>query len=64
MDELEVPRSLKAYGISTEDFEMNYDDLVRFTLESAVNIFNCREPSNEEIEQFWHYLYKGKSIDF
>lgn len=64
MDELEVPRSLKAYGISKEDFEKNYDDLVRFTLESAVNIFNCREPSNEEIEQFWHYLYEGKSIDF
>lgn len=64
MDELEVPRSLKAYGISKEKFEMNYDDLVRFTLESAVNIFNCREPSNDEIERFWHYLYEGKSIDF
>ncbi|MFX1577174.1 MAG: iron-containing alcohol dehydrogenase [Promethearchaeota archaeon] len=64
MDELEVPRSLKAYGISKEKFEENYDDLVRFTQESAVNIFNCREPTNEDIELFWHYLFEGKSIDF
>jgi len=64
MDELEVPRSLKAYGISKEKFEKNYSDLVRFTQESAVNIFNCREPTNEDIERFWHYLFEGKSIDF
>ncbi len=64
MDELEIPRSLKAYGITNDEFEKNYDDLVRFTQESAVNIFNCREPTNQDIEQFWKYLFEGKSIDF
>jgi alcohol dehydrogenase class IV len=64
MDELEVPRSLKAYGISKATFKENFEDLVRFTQESAVNIFNCREPTNEDIERIWHYLYEGKSIDF
>ncbi len=64
MNEMKVPRSLKAYGISSEEFEDNYNDLIRFTQESAVNIFNCREPTNEDIEQFWHYLFEVKSIDF
>ncbi|MFX1508834.1 MAG: iron-containing alcohol dehydrogenase [Promethearchaeota archaeon] len=64
MKELEAPLSLKEYGISKEKFENNYDDLVRFTQESAVNIFNCREPTNEDIERFWHHLFEGKPIDF
>jgi alcohol dehydrogenase class IV len=64
MDDLEVPRSLKAYGVSKEKFEKNFDDLVRFTQESAVNIFNCREPTNEDIKRIWHYMFEGKSIDF
>lgn len=64
MDKLAVPRSLKAYGITTEQFKKNFNDLVRFTQESALNIFNCREPTNEDIERFWHYLFEGKSIDF
>ncbi|MFX0167795.1 MAG: iron-containing alcohol dehydrogenase [Candidatus Hodarchaeota archaeon] len=64
MEGLQVPTSLKEYGISKEEFEKAYDDLVRFTQESAVNIFNCREPTNEDIERFWHYMFEGKSIDF
>jgi alcohol dehydrogenase class IV len=64
MDELEVPRSLKVFGISKAKFDKHYDDLIRFTQESAVNIFNCREPTNEDIERFWHHLFEGKPIDF
>ena len=64
MKALEVPRSLKEYGITKTKFDEVYSDLVRFTQESAVNIFNCREPTNEDIERFWHYLFEGKSIDF
>jgi alcohol dehydrogenase class IV len=64
MKVLELPRSLKEYGITKAQFEEVYLDLVRFTQESAVNIFNCREPSNEDIERFWHYMFEGKPIDF
>ncbi len=64
MVEMKVPQSLKEYGIAKQKFENYFDDLVRLTQESAVNIFNCREPTNEDIERFWHYMYEGKSIDF
>ncbi|MFX1492197.1 MAG: iron-containing alcohol dehydrogenase [Promethearchaeota archaeon] len=64
MKEMEVPRSLKEYGISKEKFDKNFDDLVRLTSESAVNIFNCREPTTEDMKRFWHYMYEGKAIDF
>jgi alcohol dehydrogenase class IV len=64
MKTLEVPYSLKEYGITKAKFDEVYPDLVRFTQESAVNIFNCREPTNEDIERFWHHLFEGKSIDF
>jgi alcohol dehydrogenase class IV len=64
MDEIEVPRSLKAYGLTKEQFEKAFDKLVQFTQESAVNIFNCREPTNEDIELIWRYMFEGKSIDF
>ena len=64
MDEIEIPRSLKAYGLTKEKFKKNFNQLVQFTQESAVNIFNCREPTNEEIEQIWRYMFEGKSIDF
>ncbi|MFX1341363.1 MAG: hypothetical protein ACFFAL_01595, partial [Promethearchaeota archaeon] len=64
MKEFEVPRSLKEYGISKDKFEKHFDDLVRLTSESAVNIFNCREPTTEDMKRFWYYMYDGKSIDF
>jgi len=62
--EIGMPLSLKEYGISREKFEETFDELVKQTEESACNINNCREPTNEDIRRFWHYLYEGKSIDF
>jgi len=62
--EIGMPLSLKEYGISREKFEETFEELVRQTEESACNINNCREPTNEDIRRFWHYLYEGKSIDF
>ncbi len=64
MRKMKMPLSLKEYGITKEKFKETFDDLVRLTEESATNILNCREPTDEDIQQIWHYIYEGKSIDF
>jgi len=59
-----MPLSLKEYGIPKKKFEETFGELCRMTEQSAVNIFSCREPTNEDIRQMWKYMYEGKSIDF
>lgn len=61
---MKIPLSLKEYGIAPEKFEKTFDDLVRLTEESAANILNCREPTNEDIRNLWRYIFEGKSVDF
>lgn len=61
---MKIPLSLKEYGITPEKFEKTFDDLVRLTEESATNILNCREPTNEDIRNLWRYIFEGKSVDF
>lgn len=61
---MNIPLSLKEYGITLEKFEKTFDDLVRLTEESAANILNCREPTNEDIRSLWQYIFEGKSVDF
>jgi alcohol dehydrogenase class IV len=61
---MKLPLSLKEYGITAKKFEETFDDLVRLTEESAANILNCREPTNEDIRNLWRYIFEGKSVDF
>ncbi len=61
---IDLPLSLKEQGISKTKFEETFEELVRLTEESAGNILNCREPTNEDIRRIWEYIYEGKSIDF
>jgi len=61
---MKLPLSLKEYGITPEKFEKTFDNLVRLTEESATNILNCREPTNEDIRNLWRYIFEGKSVDF
>lgn len=64
MRKMKIPLSLKEYGIPKKKFEETFDELCRMTEQSAVNIFSCREPTNEDIRQMWKCMYEGKSIDF
>ncbi|MFX1564222.1 MAG: iron-containing alcohol dehydrogenase, partial [Promethearchaeota archaeon] len=64
MRRLKMPLSLKEYGLTKKKFEETFDDLVRLTEESALNILNCREPTDDDIHRIWHYIFEGKSIDF
>ena len=60
MSEIELPKSIKALGISEEDFKNNLDLLAERAYDDQCTGANPRQPLIEEIKQLFLAAYYGK----
>ena len=58
--DLDVPKSIKAYGIDEKTFMNNLDDLVRLAFDDQCTGANPVYPLMEDIKQIYINAYKGK----
>ncbi len=58
------PTTIKALGISAEEFESGLNKLVKNAENDSCALTSSRIPSSEEFERLFRYAYEGKAIDF
>ncbi len=59
-----VPASVKEYGIGLEEWTKAVKDMTAHAMVDACTSFNPRVPTAEEIEKVLMYCYEGKKVDF
>ncbi len=59
-----MPTSIRALGISQEDFDRAMPMLVDNTETDTQMVASCRVPDTHEVEALFRYAYEGKSVDF
>ena len=64
MKEVDLPMSIKDFGITKEDFEKKVDQIVTQAIQDPCTSMSPRNPSLEELEKIVRYAYEGKDIDF
>ena len=62
--EVDLPMSLKDLGIKREDFDKKLDVLVTQCIQDPCTSMSPRNPSLDDIEKLFIYVYEGKDIDF
>ena len=64
MKEVDMPMSLKDFGIGREDFDKKLDQLVTQAIQDPCTSMSPRNPSLDDLEKILKYAYEGKDIDF
>jgi alcohol dehydrogenase class IV len=62
--EVGEPLSIKEMGISREQFEKEFDELVVRAANSSCTFMNPRVPDVEDVKKLFNYAYEGRTIDF
>ncbi|KZZ83457.1 iron-containing alcohol dehydrogenase [Bacillus sp. SJS] len=62
--EMNVPNSLKEYGISDELFEKHVDEMAKNAIEDPCTSTNPRETSEDEMRKLFHAAYNGEDVTF
>lgn len=62
--EMEIPQSLKEYGISEEDFKVNLDKIATNAVADACTGSNPRAISVEEMKELYTCTYYGNKVTF
>jgi acetaldehyde dehydrogenase/alcohol dehydrogenase len=62
LDRLEIPRSIAAMGIATEEFERAIPDLVKLAFEDPSWLSNPRMPLMSELKDLFWAAYEGRSV--
>ena len=61
---LEVPSSVKHYGVSQEDWNSHVKEMAQHAMADACTGFNPRKPTLEEMEQMLNACYYGEKVNF
>ncbi|MGM9974743.1 MAG: iron-containing alcohol dehydrogenase [Clostridiaceae bacterium] len=61
---MNIPASLKEYGISKEDFDKNVDYISENAVKDACTGSNPRPITTEEMKKLFQCVYEGKKVDF
>ncbi|MFL0197500.1 iron-containing alcohol dehydrogenase [Clostridium sp. WILCCON 0269] len=61
---MDIPLTIKDYGISESDFNENLDFIAHNAILDACTGSNPREISEEEMKKLLQYMYSGKKVDF
>jgi alcohol dehydrogenase class IV len=61
---LNVPLSIKDFGISKEDFEQKLPKLIEYSFGDISCYLSPRPITPEQCEQVMRYAYDGRDIDF
>ncbi|MFX1298720.1 MAG: iron-containing alcohol dehydrogenase, partial [Promethearchaeota archaeon] len=62
--EIGAPSTIPELGISKSEFEADLPTLIKYTSGDACISMTNPMPSDEQIEQAYHYMWEGKRIDF
>jgi len=62
--EMNIPQTLKEYGISEKDFYANVDRIAENAVKDACTGSNPREISNEEMKELFICIFEGKKVNF
>ncbi|AZB41343.1 iron-containing alcohol dehydrogenase [Bacillus sp. FJAT-42376] len=62
--QMNVPNSLKEYGVSEELFTKHADEMAKNALEDPCTSTNPRETSHEEMKKLFHAAYYGEDVTF
>ncbi len=61
---MEIPRSLKEYGIGEEEFRLRVDELSEQAALDPCTISNPRKTGKDEIKKLFHMVYEGEYKEF
>lgn len=61
---MNIPLTLKDYGISESDFKDNLDRISHNAMEDACTGANPAKITEEEMKKLFQYIYEGKKVDF
>ncbi|GIW48606.1 MAG: hypothetical protein KatS3mg079_082 [Caloramator sp.] len=61
---MDIPLSLKGYGVSEEDFRANVKSIAHNAVLDACTGSNPRPIDDATMEKVLEYIYEGKDIDF
>ncbi len=64
LNRLGVPTSVKALGISKEDWDNNFEKIVKFASMDTCLRTTPRPPADGDIAKMLQYAYEGRPIDF
>ncbi|MFX0186581.1 MAG: iron-containing alcohol dehydrogenase [Candidatus Hodarchaeota archaeon] len=64
LKKVNVPITIKDFGISKKEWERNIEKLVSFADADFTKIINPRSPSEEDFRKIFEYAYEGRPIDF
>ena len=62
--QLDIPLTLKDYGLSREDFEANLDKISENAVKDACTGSNPRQCSKEDFVKLFTCIYEGNKVDF
>ncbi|CAB1245838.1 iron-containing alcohol dehydrogenase [Clostridium sp. MT-14] len=61
---MNIPLTLKDYGISESDFKENLDFISHNAMEDACTGANPAKVTEDEMKKLFQYIYDGKKVDF
>lgn len=64
MKEVDLPLSIKDFGVKKEDFDKKLETLVTQAIQDPCTSMSPRNPSLKDLENIYKYAYEGKDIDF
>ena len=64
LTDLGVPTTVKGLGISQEDWDKNFEKMVKFASMDTCLRTTPRPPADGDIARILQYAYEGKSVDF
>ena len=63
LTDLKLPKSLKAFGVSKEDFEGSLELLIDNTVADPSSVTTTRPPNNDELRELLVNIYEGTIAD-
>ncbi|MEY8764433.1 MULTISPECIES: iron-containing alcohol dehydrogenase [Clostridium] len=61
---MNIPLTLKDYGVSESDFKNNLNRISHNAMEDACTGANPAKITEEEMKKLFQYIYEGKKVDF
>ncbi|MCH3964114.1 MAG: iron-containing alcohol dehydrogenase [Clostridium sp.] len=61
---MDIPSTIKDYGISENDFNENLDYISHNAIKDACTGSNPREITESEMKRLFQYIYNGQKVDF
>lgn len=62
--QMEIPKTLKDFGVNEEEFKEKVKDIATHAQEDACTPTNPRETNPDLLEKLLNYIYYGKEVDF